>query len=100
MVRYADHVIFVRKNVYPPEVARAMFQQALDAGILFLKSFKPGYVDGGGTRVAVRIRGQQKETVIPMFMDSDKGTINHKRFLAVSKILGGFDTKAYEIDRK
>jgi hypothetical protein len=59
-----------------------------------------GYVDGGGTRVVVRMGGQRKETVIPMFMDRDKGTINHKRFLAVSKILGGVDADAYEIDLK
>jgi hypothetical protein len=91
------HVEFVRKNVYPPDVARAKFNEALAAGIHLLESFRPGYVDGGGTRVVVQINGQQKETVIPMFGDREKGTLNHKRFLAVSKILGGFDKSAYEV---
>ena len=90
-------VEFVHKNIYPPEVARAKFKEALAAGIHLLESFKPGFVDGGGTRVVIRIKGQQKEIVIPLFMDREKGTSNHKRFLAVSEILGGFDKSAYEV---
>ncbi|PIV92157.1 MAG: hypothetical protein COW45_01165 [Gallionellales bacterium CG17_big_fil_post_rev_8_21_14_2_50_54_146] len=99
-VRQERHVMFVRKDIYSPEVARVKLQQALEAGIQFLETFRPGYRDGSGTRVVVQINGQQKETVIPMFMDADKGTANHKRFLAVSKILNGFDTDAYEIPSK
>jgi hypothetical protein len=91
------HVEFVRENIYPPDVARTKFREALAAGIHLLTSFKPGYVDGGGTRVVIRIRGREKETVIPMFMDREKGTLNHKRFIAVSKVLGGFDKSAYEV---
>jgi hypothetical protein len=91
------HVEFVRKNVYPPDESRTKFKEALAAGIHLLESFKPGYVDGGGTRVVIQIKGQQKEIVIPMFMDREKGTLNHKRFLAVSQVLGGFDRSAYEV---
>jgi hypothetical protein len=91
------HVEFVRKNIYPSDVARAKFKEALAAGIHLLESFKPGFVDGGGTRILIQTKGQQKEIVIPMFMDREKGTLNHKRFLAVSKILGGFDKSAYEV---
>jgi hypothetical protein len=91
------HVEFVRKNIYPLDVARRKFKEALAAGINLLESFKPGYLDGGGTRVVVQINGQQKETVIPMFTDREKGTLNHRRFRAVSKILGGFDRSAYEV---
>lgn len=91
------HVEFVRKNIYPPDVARAKFKEAFAAGIHLLESFKPGYVDGGGTRIVIRIKGQQKGIVIPMFMDREKGTSNHERFLAVSEILGGFDKSAYEV---
>ena len=98
--RYEHHVVFVRKGIYPPVVARLKMQQAIEAGIQFLETFRPGYRDGSGTRVVVQINGQQKETVIPMFMDANKGTANHKRFLAVSKILNGFDTDAYEIPGK
>jgi hypothetical protein len=97
---HPHHVEFIRRDIYPADVTRTKFQQALDAGILLLKSFKPGYVDGGGTRVVVRMNGQRKEAVIPMFMDKDKGTMNHKRFLAVSKILDGFDTDAFEVITK
>jgi hypothetical protein len=99
-VRQEHHVMFVRKDIYPPEVVRVKMQQALEAGIQFLETFRPGYRDGSGTRVVVQINRQQKETFIPMFMDANKGTANHKRFLAVSKILNGFDTDAYEIPGK
>jgi hypothetical protein len=91
------HVEFVRKNIYPPEVARARFKRALAAGIHLLESFKPGYVDGSGTRVVIQTNGQLTETVIPMFLDADRGTLNHKRFLAVSEVLGKFDRNAYEV---
>ncbi|MBI5074329.1 MAG: hypothetical protein HZB62_04075 [Nitrospirae bacterium] len=99
-VRQEHHVMFVRKDVFPPEVAREKMQRAIEAGIQFLEAFRPGYRDGSGIRVVVQINGQQKETVIPMFMDNDKSTANYKRFLAVSKILNGFDTDAYEIPSK
>jgi hypothetical protein len=91
------HVEFVRKDIFPPEVARAKFKEALAAGIHLLESFKPGYVDGNGTRVVIQTKGRLMETVIPMFLDADKGTLNHKRFLAVSEVLGGFDRNAYEV---
>ena len=91
------HVEFVRNNIYPPDVARTKFKKALGAGIHLLESFKPGYRDGSGTRVVIQTKGQQKEIVIPMFMDREKGTSNHRRFLAVSEILGGFDKSAYEV---
>lgn len=91
------HVEFVRNNIYPPDVARTKFKKALGAGIHLLESFKPGYRDGSGTRVVIQTKGQQKEIIIPMFVDREKGTSNHKRFLAVSAILGGFDKSAYEV---
>ena len=97
---HENHVLFVRKDIYPPEIARVKLQQALEAGIQFLETFRPGYLDGSGTRVVVQMNGQQKETIIPMFMDADEGTVNHKRFLAVSEILNGFDTDAYEMPGK
>ena len=94
------HVEFVRKNIYPPDVARTKFKEALAAGINLLESFMPNYRDGSGTRVVIQTKGQQKEIVIPMFMDSEKGTLNYKRYLAVSEILSGFDKSAYEFGPK
>jgi len=94
------HVEFVRKDIYPPDVAQAKFKEALAAGIHLLESFMPSYRDGGGTLVVIQTKGQQKKISIPMFMDSEKGTLNHKRFLAVSEILSGFDKSAYDYDPK
>lgn len=91
------HIEFVRRNIFPPDVGRQKFKEALASGIHLLTSFKPGYVDGSGTRIVIRIRGQEKEIIIPMFMDRELGTLNHKRFLAVSEILDGFDKSAYEV---
>jgi hypothetical protein len=97
MQKSSPHIEFVRTNIYRPYVARTKFKEALGAGIHLLESFKPGYRDGSGTRVVIQTKGQQKEIVIPMFMDREKGTLNHKRFLAVSEVLGGFDKSAYEV---
>lgn len=90
-------VEYVRKKMYPPDVARTKFKEALAAGIHLLEPFKPGFVDGGGTRIVIRTKDRQTEIIIPMFMDREKGTPNHKRFLAVSDVLDGFDTSAYEV---
>ena len=97
MHKFPPRVEFVRKNIYPTDIARKKFKEALAAGIHLLKFFKPGYVDGSGTRVVIQIKGQRKEIIVPMFMDQEKGTLNYKRFLAVSKVLGGFDKSAYEV---
>jgi hypothetical protein len=99
-VREEHQIRFVRKNIYPPEVATAKLRQAVEAGILHLKTFRPSYLDGSGTRVVVQINGKQKETVIPMFMDKDKKTDNYRRFTAVSKILNGFDADAFKMITK
>lgn len=88
---------FVRENVYPQNVAKDKFDQALAAGIRLLETFKPDYVDGSGTLVGVQVDGELKETVVPLFLDQQKGTANHKRFIAVSKVLAEFDRQAYDI---
>jgi hypothetical protein len=88
---------FVRANVFPQNVAKDKFNQALAAGIGLLQTFKPGYVDGSGTVVGVQINGELKETVIPMFLDQHRGSANHRRFIAVSKVLSDFDRHAYDI---
>jgi hypothetical protein len=96
-VRQEHQIRFLRKDIYSPEVSRAKLRQAVQAGVLDLKTFRAGYLDGGGTRVVVQINGTQTETVIPMFVDDDKESVNHHRFIAVSKILDGFDTDAFEM---
>ena len=93
----ANGLYFVRANVFPVTVAKDKFNQALAAGIGLLKTFKPGYVDGSGTVVGVQINGELKETVIPMFLDQHRGSANHQRFIAVSKVLSDFDRHAYDI---
>ena len=60
-------------------------------------TFKPDYLDGSGTLVGVEIDGKLIETVIPMFLDQDRGSINRKRFIAVSKVLSDFDRHAYDV---
>ena len=87
----------VRTNVYPEKVAKEKFSQALSAGIHLLETFPPDYVDGSGTLVGVQINGELKETIIPMFLDQRRETANHRRYLAVSKILADFDKPAYDI---
>lgn len=97
MKQGANGLYFVRANVFPVNVAKDKFTRALTAGISLLQTFKPGYVDGSGTVVGVQISGELKETVIPMFLDQHRGSANHQRFIAVSKVLSDFDRHAYDI---
>lgn len=93
----SDGLYFVRSDVFQGQVAKEKFSRALAAGIHQLKTFRPGYVDGSGTLVGILIGGKVVETVIPMFLDENMGSANHKRFLAVSEVLSYFDTRAYDI---
>ena len=88
---------FTRTNVLPEEAAKEKVRQAMAAGIHRLKTFKPGYLVGSGTLVGAEIDGKLIETVSPMFLDRDKGTINYKRFIAVSEVLSDFDRRAYDV---
>lgn len=97
MVEKAEGISFIREPALPTAVAREKFQKAFQAGAHLLETFRPDYVDGEGTVVGTQIDGKTKETVIPMFLDENKGTRNHKRFLAVSEILADFDVAAYEL---
>jgi hypothetical protein len=96
-----DQWCYYRKaNPLPPDEARRKFAAAVAAGIRDLKTFPPGYADGSGTLVGVEVGGKLTETVVPMFLHpgekDNKGSENHKRYLAVEKILGGFGTDAIE----
>ncbi len=97
VVQETHRIRFVRRNVYPPEVVQAKLRAAVNAGILQLESFRAGYLDGSGTRVVVRVAGRDRETVLPMFGDADRKTVNYQRFVAVSKVLDGFDADAFEV---
>ena len=97
MAEKAGEVFFILRPAFPEEVARDKFQKAFEAGIHLLESFRPDYVDGSGILVGIQINGKIKEKVIPMFLERNQGTANHKRFLAVSEILSDFDTDAYDL---
>lgn len=97
MLKKAGGVLFIRDPAFPEDVARGKFRKAFEVGIHLLETFRPDYVDGSGTLVGTQINGQLKETVIPMFIDKQQGTKNHKRFLAVSEILADFDVNAYDL---
>lgn len=97
MVEKAGGMSFIREPAFPAHVAQEKFQKAFQAGAHLLETFRPDYVDGEGTVVGTQIDGKTKETVIPMFLEENKGTRNHKRFLAVSEILADFDVAAYEL---
>jgi len=91
---------FVRPNVFPEKIAIYKFNQALADGIHLLETFKPDYVDGGGTLVGVQVNGRLTETVIPMFLDQQQGTSNHERYVLVAKVLAKFDKNAFYNQKK
>ena len=88
---------YVRRDVFSKGITRGKFEEALRRGIHLLETFQPDYVDGSGTLVGLRINGELKETVIPLFLDRNRGSENHKRFIAVSEILSDYDWQAYDI---
>lgn len=96
MIRERDTIRFVHRNAYTPDEARKLFRKALRAGVRRLRSFKPAKKDGGGTRVVINLDEKRKDILIPYFPGRLKGTTNHKRYLAVSRVLGHFDTDAFE----
>lgn len=88
---------FVHSDVFSTEIVREKFKEALRRGIHLLETFQPDYLDGSGTLVGLRVNGELKETVIPLFLDRNQGSQNHKRFIAVSEILSDYDWRAYEM---
>ncbi len=90
-------ISFVQEPAFPEDEAREKFRKAFEAGIHLLQTFGPDYVDGSGTVVGIQIDGKLKETVIPVFVENNQGTTNHKRFLDVSKILADFPVDAYDL---
>lgn len=90
------HLEFIRHGVYPSEVVREKISAALAAGIEQLETFRPDYLDGGGTQIVIQRGRQRQETVIPYFSDADRSSPNYQRFQAVSAVLGGFDRNAFQ----
>jgi hypothetical protein len=92
--------IYTRADPLSKDEATQKFAAALAAGIQELKSFPPGYSDGGGTLVGIQRNGELTETTVPQFMfpgrADNEGSENHKRFLAVQKAIGDFDADASE----
>ncbi|MFQ5989815.1 MAG: hypothetical protein ACE5K9_07865 [Candidatus Methylomirabilales bacterium] len=99
IVEKRSGLFFLLEPALPEDIAREKFQKAFEAGIHLLEPFRPDYVDGSGTLVGIQINGELKEIVIPMFLDNNQGTRNHKRFLAVSEILAQFDVNAYDMTK-
>jgi hypothetical protein len=91
---------YTKANPLPADEARQKFHAALAAGIEQLKPFESDYHDGGGTLVGVQRGGKMNTVTIPEFTAPEKpdnaGSENHKRYIAVQKILDGFDTDAVE----
>lgn len=74
-----------------PGEAIARFNAALAAGITELETFRPDYTDGGGVIVGVQIDGIVTTKTIPMFIEGQEGSQNHRRYLAVRKIMADYE---------
>lgn len=104
MTKDDDGTVYHKASPLSAEESRKKFADAITAGIAELKTFAADYSDGGGTLVGIENDGKIKQIVIPMFIHPDepdnKGSENHKRFLAVQKVIGEFDTNAVADDAK
>jgi hypothetical protein len=90
-----------RLNPLSQEEAKRRFNEALAAGICDLKTFEMRYTDGGGTGIGVQINGRLEAKTIPFFVQEykdEKGSLNHRRYLAVEKIMSDFDRDPKEPD--
>lgn len=96
-IRENDKIRYVHRNAYTPDATRKMFRQAIRAGIRRLSSFHPVKKDAGGTRVVVSLDGERKELIIPDFLGRYNGNTNHRRFQAVSAILGHFNSNPFAV---
>ncbi len=96
-IRDNDNIRYVHRNAYTPDATRKMFRQAIRAGIRRLTSFRPVKKDAGGTRVVISLDGERKELIIPDFLGRYDGTTNHRRFQAVSAILGRFNSNPFAV---
>ena len=99
MIRDNDGIRYVHRNAYTPNMTRKLFRKALHAGIRRLKSFRPAKKDDGGTRVVVSLDGKRMELLIPYFTGRHIGTTNHRRFQAVSAVLGNFDKDPFTLPK-
>ncbi|MBI3839476.1 MAG: hypothetical protein HY288_16270 [Planctomycetia bacterium] len=82
--------------------AKKKFADARAAGIEELKTFANTRmnISRSPTRVRLQFNGKFRETTIPEFLTEGEqdniGSENHRRFLAVEKINGDFDTNALD----
>jgi hypothetical protein len=94
------YALYHKSGPLSPDDAQKRFSAALSAGIEFLKTFPAGYKDGSGTSVGVQRNGKWKQVVVPLFVHPDepdnKGSENEKRYLAVQRAIGNFDTDAVD----
>ncbi len=97
IIREGKLTRYIHRYAYSPKMTRTKFSKALRAGIKRLKAFKPSKSNNRTTRIVISLDGKRREVVIPEFTTRNKGTLNHRRFLAVEAVLDGFDINAYKI---
>jgi hypothetical protein len=87
---------FVRADVFPAEIARNMFREAVQAGITLLKSEQAEYADGGGVLVGAKVGGVLHQATIPTF---NERLAQETRFKAVGQVLQNFPKQldAFEV---
>lgn len=89
-----DATAYVQRNIIEKEDAIHRFQEAIAAGIHFLRRVEPDYLDGGGVKVGVMMDGELRETLIASESRSFSGE-NRRIFDAVSAIMNTYDRDAY-----
>ncbi|MBI3839708.1 MAG: hypothetical protein HY288_17440 [Planctomycetia bacterium] len=90
---------YIRNYPFSREDAKKKYAEAVAAGIQQLRAFPPQNADDDVTVIRLGIKRKETRIEIPEFYgegeaDNNIGSENHKRFLAIEKILGDFDTNA------
>lgn len=99
VTRKAGMLTALKSSVLPPEEAQRRFRAALAAGFTQIRTFPSNVRDGGAFLLGYSDDAGDHKTLVPLFLHEgqpdDKGSDNHRRFLAVKSAIGDFDSDPF-----
>ncbi|MFQ5507567.1 MAG: hypothetical protein ACE5F1_22625 [Planctomycetota bacterium] len=85
---------FVRQQPHARDLAKQKFSQALELGIHEVRAHEAEYLDGGGIRIGVQIKGKMHEVTTAWF-ERKRDPECYDRLHALAELLGDFPRHAY-----
>ena len=99
VARKAGMLTALKSSVLSPEEAQRRFHAALNAGLTQVRAFPSNVRDGGAFLLGFSDDAGDHKTLVPLFLHEgnpdDKGSENHRHFLAVKSAIGDFDNDPF-----